>query len=148
MVIQRDAPIHVWGKATPDKNVRVIIGSRDLSVKADTNGDWSLDLEPLQGSNQAKSMSVSSDGENIEFDNIMIGDVWVLGGQSNMEDALESIYHGDTEVISANFPSIRLMTVPQKGANEIQDDIERINEFNAWENRYDCLLYTSPSPRD
>ena len=137
MVIQRDAPIHVWGKATPDKNVRVIIGSRDLSVKADTNGDWSLDLEPLQGSNQAKSMSVSSDGENIEFDNIMIGDVWVLGGQSNMEDALESIYHGDTEVISANFPSIRLMTVPQKGASEIQHDIERINEFNAWENRYE-----------
>ena len=54
-----------------------------------------------------------------------------------MEDALESIYHGDTEVISANFPSIRLMTVPQKAANEIQHDIERINEFNAWENRYE-----------
>ena len=54
-----------------------------------------------------------------------------------MEDVLESIYHGDTEVLSANFPNIRLMTIPQKAVNEPQNDIERINEFNAWENRYE-----------
>ncbi|MED5259324.1 MAG: hypothetical protein VYC72_05745, partial [Verrucomicrobiota bacterium] len=137
MVIQRDSPIHVWGEASPEKNVRVILGNRDLTVKSDINGKWSLNLDALHGSNQSKSMSISSEGETIEFDNIMIGDVWILGGQSNMEDALESIYHGDTEVISANFPSIRLITIPQKAENEPQEDIERINEFNAWENRYE-----------
>ena len=137
MVIQRDSPIHVWGEASPEKNVRVILENRDLTVRSDINGKWSLQLDALQGSNQSKSMSISSEGETVEFDNIMIGDVWILGGQSNMEDALESIYHGDTEVISANFPSIRLITIPQKAENEPQKDIERINEFNAWENRYE-----------
>ena len=137
MVIQRDTPIHVWGKASPEKNVRVILGSRDLTVKADKGGNWSMNLEAMQGSNQSKSMSIFSEGETVEFDNVLIGDVWLLGGQSNMEDALESIYHGDTEVLSANFPSIRLMTIPQKATNRVQNDIERINEFNAWENRYE-----------
>ena len=61
-------------------------------------------------------MSIFSEGETVEFDNVLIGDVWLLGGKSNMEDALESIYHGDTEVLSANFPSIRLMTIPLKKA--------------------------------
>ena len=42
---------------------------------------WSPNLDALQGSNQSKSMSISSEGETIEFDNIMIGDVWILGGQ-------------------------------------------------------------------
>ena len=79
MVIQRDAPIHVWGEASPEKNVRVILGNRDLTVKSDINGKWSLNLDALQGSNQSKSMSISSEGETIEFDNIMIGDVWILG---------------------------------------------------------------------
>ena len=137
MVIQRDKPIHVWGNAIPNKNVRVILGKRDLTTKANEEGKWSLELDPLQGSAQAKSLTVRSENETIEYDNIIIGDVWVLGGQSNMEDVLESIYHGDTEVLSANFPAIRLMTIPQKATNDPQDDIERINEFNAWENRYE-----------
>ena len=48
MVIQRDTPIHVWGKASPKKNVRVILGSRDLTVKADKSGNWSMNLDAMQ----------------------------------------------------------------------------------------------------
>ncbi|NRB44752.1 MAG: 9-O-acetylesterase, partial [Verrucomicrobiales bacterium] len=88
MVIQRDEPIHVWGNATPEKNVRVILGKRDLTTKANKKGKWSLELDPLQGSVQAKSLTIRSENKTIEFDNILIGDVWLLGGQSNMEDAL------------------------------------------------------------
>ncbi|MCP4847554.1 MAG: sialate O-acetylesterase [Verrucomicrobiaceae bacterium] len=137
MVIQRDRPIHVWGHAASEENVQVILGPRDLSTRADKDGKWSMELEPLQASSQALSLNIRSAGKTVEYDNILIGDVWLLGGQSNMEDVLESIYHGDTEVISANFPTIRLMTIPQKAANKKQEDIERINEFNAWNNRYE-----------
>ena len=107
-------PNSCLGQSLTKKNVRVILGSRDLTVKADKSGNWSMNLDAMQGSNQAKSMSIFSEGETVEFDNVLIGDVWLLGGQSNMEDALESIYHGDTEVLSANFPSIRLMTILKK----------------------------------
>jgi sialate O-acetylesterase len=137
MVIQRDRPIHIWGSATPKENVQVILGARDLSVRAGTDGKWSMKLELLQASSQAISLTIRSAGQSIEYDNILVGDVWLLGGQSNMEDVLEDIYHGDTEVISANFPAIRLMTIPQKAADKPQQDIKRINEFNAWNNRYE-----------
>ena len=56
MVIQRDEPIHVWGSANPGKNVRVILGKRDLTTKANEQGKWSLELDSLQGSVQALSL--------------------------------------------------------------------------------------------
>ncbi len=137
MVIQRDKPINVWGTAKPGENVRVRLSARDNTVKADDNGSWSLELQAVPASTQASSMSVESGGEKVEYDGILFGDVWLLGGQSNMEDVLESIYHGDTEVISANHPNIRLMTIPAKATPEPQADIERINEFNAWTRRHE-----------
>ena len=137
MVIQRDAPIHVRGTARPGANVRVILGPRDLTVRAGEDGRWSLDLEALPASAQAKSLLVRSEQESVEYDGIVVGDVWLLGGQSNMEDVLEDIYHGDTEVASANFPLIRLMTIPAKATPRPQSDMARINEYNSWTRRYE-----------
>ena len=144
MVIQRDRPIHVWGLAKPGENVQVQLGARDLTVRADENGQWSMNLEALPASTQAKSLRVRSGKDTVELDGILIGDVWVLGGQSNMEDVLESIYHGDTEVVSANFPLIRLMTVPTKATPKPQADIVPINEFNSWTNRYELKGHWLP----
>lgn len=137
MVIQRDQPIHVWGTATPGENVRVRFGPRDTTVRADENGDWSARLEGLPASGQAHVLSVRSGDQRVKYDNIVIGDVWLLGGQSNMEDVLEDIYHGDTEVAAANYPLIRLMTVPQVAGNQPLHEMSRINEFNSWTNRYE-----------
>ena len=137
MVIQRDKPIRVWGSAEPDSNVRVIFGERDLTAKSDSNGKWMMELEPLSVSSRPRSLSVQSKDEKIEYDGILIGDVWLLGGQSNMEDVLEDIYHGDTEVASAHHPNVRLMTIPQIASPERLDDINRLNEFNSWTGRYE-----------
>ena len=137
MVIQRDQPIRVWGWAEPGANVQVRFGDRDLTVKAGGDARWSLELEALPVSTQAKSLHISSSSESITYDGILVGDVWLLGGQSNMEDVLEDIYHGDTEVASAHYPNIRLMTVPQQARNTPLEDIDRINEFNAWTNRFE-----------
>lgn len=137
MVIQRDRPIHVRGTADPGANVRVRFGERDLTVRADAQGHWSMELEPLPASTLARSFSVSSGDETIEYDGVLVGDVWLLGGQSNMEDVLEDIYHGDTEVASAHYPNIRLLTIPQVAGPKPFADFERINEFNAWTHRYE-----------
>ncbi|MEM7312525.1 MAG: hypothetical protein AAF497_05175 [Planctomycetota bacterium] len=137
MVIQRDRPIHIWGTATAGKNVRVKIGTRDLTERADENGRWSMQLEGLRASNQATSLSVQSGEETVEYDGIVFGDVWLLGGQSNMEDVLADIYHGDMEVASANHPDIRLMTIPHIASPKRLDDMDRLNEFNSWTRRYE-----------
>ena len=63
---------------------------------------------------------------------MLVGDVWVLGGQSNMEDVLESVYHGDVEVASANHPAIRLLTIPVNAGPKPLAEFPRINEYNAW----------------
>lgn len=137
MVLQRDQPIHIWGTADPGANVQVKFGERDQTARANTDGKWSAELPPLPASTLARSLQVRSRGDSIDYDGILVGDVWLLGGQSNMEDVLESIYHGDTEVASANFPNIRLMTVPQAASPTPLDDIDRLNEFNSWTGRHE-----------
>ena len=137
MVIQRDQPIYVWGWAKPGAGVRVQFGPRDLTVRADAQGRWSMELDPLPACSLARSLTVSSDGETIEYDGVLVGDVWLLGGQSNMEDELRNIYHGDMETASAHYPAIRLMTIPQVATPQPRADFERVNEFNAWAHRYE-----------
>ena len=90
---------------------------------------------------------VKSGTESIAYRGVVVGDVWLLGGQSNMEDVLESIYHGDTEVASANFPNIRLMTVPSKATPKPQPDIQRINEYNSWTRRHELKGHWIPCER-
>lgn len=137
MVIQREKPIRVWGTAEPDSNVRVIFSGRDLTVKANAEGKWVMELEALPANSLAKSMSVTSGEETITYDDILVGDVWVCGGQSNMEDTISYVYHGDMEVASANHPNIRLMTVPQQAGPKAFEDMDRLNEYNSWERRYE-----------
>jgi len=137
MVIQRDKPIRIWGTSQPGENVRVIFSIRDLTVKADAEGNWLMELEALPISNQGKAMIIQSGGTTITYDNILVGDVWICGGQSNMEDEISYVYHGDMEVSSANHSMIRLMTVPQQASPVALTDMDRLNEFNSWTRRHE-----------
>ncbi len=137
MVIQRDKPIRIWGKSHPGENVRVRLSIRDLTVKADAQGNWLMELEALPASSQGKAMTVQSGDTTITYDNIVVGDVWICGGQSNMEDDISYVYHGDMEVSSANHPMIRLMTIPQQASPTAFTDMERLNEFNSWTRRHE-----------
>ena len=74
---------------------------------------------------------VAGPANSLRFENVLVGDVWILGGQSNMEDVLENVYHGDVEVASAHFPAIRLITIPVCASPKPVDGFPRINEFNA-----------------
>ena len=137
MVIQRDKPIRIWGTAQPGENVRVRFSIRDLTVKADAQGHWRMELEALPVSSQGKALVIRSGDTTITYDNILVGDVWICGGQSNMEDEISYVYHGDMEVSSANHPMIRLMTVPQQASPVPFTDMARINEFNSWTRRHE-----------
>ena len=86
-------------------------------------------------------MKVSGKVDAVIFSNVLVGDIWVLGGQSNMEMDLSRIFHGDAEVLSANFPNIRLMTIPSSAGHLPKKDFERINEYDSWNDRYDKKGY-------
>jgi sialate O-acetylesterase len=137
MVLQRDKPVKVWGLAAPLERVTIEFGGQVKSVAANPQGEWYVDLDPMRANAQPGDMQVSGKDSSVLFTNVLVGDVWILGGQSNMEFDLARIFHGDVEVLSANFPKIRLMTIPSSADLKPQRDFERINEYDSWYERYD-----------
>ncbi|KPK48353.1 MAG: hypothetical protein AMK72_07155 [Planctomycetes bacterium SM23_25] len=137
MVLQRDKPVRAWGWAETSESVCVEFAGQKKTTAADKNGKWAVELEPVPANAQPQTLVVRGRANSVRFENVLVGDVWVLGGQSNMEDVLEGVYHGDVEVASAHFPAVRLITIPVCASPEAVEDFPRINEFNAWTNRHE-----------
>ena len=137
MVLQREKPLRIWGWAAPGELVKVEFNGQAKSARATSDGEWQIYLDPMSASNESQDLIVSGKNSSSTFTNVLVGDVWILGGQSNMEFDLSRIDHGDTEVVSANFPEIRLMTIPKAAGPEALEDFERINEYDEWNDRYD-----------
>ncbi|MFT4549562.1 MAG: sialate O-acetylesterase [Pseudoalteromonas tetraodonis] len=130
MVLQRDQPVRIWGWADPGEQVKVRFAGQSKSATTGADGSWSLELDPLAASSERRDFRA---GE-ITYNNVLVGDVWVLGGQSNMEAALRNIQNGDLEVIAANQSEIRLMTIPLRASPKPLDDFPRLDEYNSWSN--------------
>ncbi len=147
MIIQRDKPVRVWGWGMPDKDVVVSFNGQEKTTKVSEKGRWELELDPMPFNTTSQLFKVTcnaedeSNGEAVVFQNVLIGDVWILGGQSNMELDLQRIYHGDEEIVSANFPNIRILTLPAKASPTPVDNFERLNEWDGWHGRFDLKGY-------
>lgn len=122
MVVQRDVPLTIWGWADPGEVVTVTLdGSNKATATADEKGTWRVALKPVKADGKAHALEVTGnagEGSKIELEDILVGEVWVGSGQSNMEMALCSTQNGATEVPAATHPQIRLFNVPkiQNGA--------------------------------
>lgn len=122
MVIQRNEPVHVWGKAAPGEEVAVFFRGAQQSTKADSLGLWSVQLAPGR---EGGPFELSVRGENtITFKDVLVGDVWIASGQSNMGFALREAQNAETEIASANLKRIRLLNVKQRYADYPQEDME------------------------
>jgi sialate O-acetylesterase len=141
MVLQRDNPVRIWGSAAPGEQVKIEFGGQIKLAFANKLGEWFTYLDPMGTSAQPRNMKVSGKESSVLFTNVLVGDVWILGGQSNMEFDLARIFHGDTEILSANFPGIRLMTIPYSASQKPLNGFERINEYDSWNDRYDKKGY-------
>jgi len=120
MVLQRDMKDRVWGKADPGEEVTVSIGEQKKTTNAATDGKWSVTLDPLPAGGP-HTMTV--EGQNkVVFDDVLVGEVWLCSGQSNMQWNVGSANHADLETLAAKFPKIRLISVPNLGTQEPKDD--------------------------
>jgi sialate O-acetylesterase len=111
-VIQRDAPIRVRGTATAGEQVTVSIAGQSRKVRADKGGHWSADFASMRAGGPYRLEAHGVDGSATSGD-LMIGDVWLCSGQSNMEFQLHKALNGEGEVAGTNDPLLRLMKVPQ-----------------------------------
>lgn len=122
MVLQRELPVPVWGWADPGEKVTVSFAGQSSSAVADADGKWTLKLAALSASASPRELWVS--GRNtVRFADVLVGDVWLGSGQSNMEFAMREVLNAKEEIAGANKPLIRLFTVPRCEKAQIVDDV-------------------------
>jgi len=110
MVVQRDQPVNIWGWADRNEKVRVVFNNHELTTKADRNGEWIVTFNPMKAGGPFEMII---EGENrILLTDILIGDVWICSGQSNMEWSVINSMNGKQELENASYPGIRLFDVP------------------------------------
>jgi len=108
MVIQRDQQISVWGKGIPGKKVRVSLAEIIASTEVEADSTWSVKLPSLAAGGPYKLQA-----NNVVLEDVYLGDVWVAGGQSNMEWSLKSqVIGAEAEFAEGGFPEIRFFKVP------------------------------------
>jgi len=115
MVLQRNIDLKVWGTANPGEKLFVSFNGQKHTTKADKEGKWSVVLEPMKAGGPF-NMTIQGKNE-IVLKNILIGDVWICSGQSNMQMKVSETNNAEKEINNANYPKIRLFTVPNKMSN-------------------------------
>ncbi len=113
MVLQRDKPLPVWGWADAGEKVSVTIGDQRQTTVADQQGSWQVRLLPMQ---VGPPRTLVVEGNNrVELNDVLVGEVWVCSGQSNMEWPLRASWDADLEIPAAQRPNIRLLRVKTAG---------------------------------
>jgi len=106
MVLQHDQPVKVWGWAEPGESVTVTLKQQSLSATADHDGKWILQL-PAPGVGDPFTVKVAGQSKTIELVDVVGGEVWICGGQSNMQWQVRSSKNAGAEIAAANYPMIR-----------------------------------------
>lgn len=118
MVLQRDIAVPIWGSADTGEKVTVECQGQSVSTVA-ADGKWLVRLKPLKAGGPY-TLKIN----NLELKNVLVGDVWICSGQSNMQWSVKQSDNADREIANANFPMIRLFTVPRSEVNTPQADVK------------------------
>ena len=118
MVLQRDAAVPLWGLANAEASVTVAFAEQSVATKADEEGRWKVELAPMKASVKGRSLEISSGGERVTIQDVLVGDVWFAGGQSNMDYQVKGmasrLLEGKALADAANYPAIRHRKVSEK----------------------------------
>src|SRR5436190_14861267 len=113
MVLQQNQKVPIWGRADPGESVTVRFPGQSKSTTAAADGEWLVRLDPMKANATAATMTVA--GRNtIELRNILVGEVWLVPGQSNMQRLLSITANGDAAIAAADHPQIRLFNVSRQ----------------------------------
>ena len=141
MVLQRGKPVPIWGKANAGEQVVVTWQKKQYTATADADGRWRVDLPKMKAGGPYTLEVRGEDGEVREITDVMVGDVWLLSGQSNIDVTIERVYPQYVDEIEQfNLPQVRLFRVQNEtNTHGVQDDIRRtsinwkpLTKQNAW----------------
>ena len=137
MVLQREMPISVWGNADKKETVTIEFNGTIKTIQAGKDGKWKIELPSMKYGGPFQ-MTIKGKDNTVTFDNILIGDVWLCSGQSNMEFTLNSAKGADEAIQKSENKQIRLLTVPKTIQTEECEDIQS----GSWE---ECNPSTTPN---
>ena len=122
MVVQRGLPVHAWGMAAPAESVAVTFRGETKSTTADELGRWSVYLSPGEAGGP---FQMTIKGTNtVVLTDVLVGDVWVASGQSNMEFPMRDLANPEPEIAAAQFPKIRILQVEHRPSDYPKSDVE------------------------
>jgi len=122
MVLQREKPITIWGWANEGEKITVQFNKQTKSTKTDKGGKWVVSLAPEAAGGP---FTLTVKGTNtITLSNILVGEVWICSGQSNMEWPVRTVTNALDEIQNANFPEIRHFTVQKSISTQLEDDVK------------------------
>ncbi|MBT3198406.1 MAG: hypothetical protein HN350_00660, partial [Phycisphaerales bacterium] len=126
MVLQRDKPITIWGWATSGAEVKVSLGTLSAAGKATGDkGRWEVVFKAQGANAKGQTITVKSGDQTVKMDNILIGDIWVMNGQSNMAFALKAVYQAPFEASMAHLPLMRQVRINSYAESEhVETDLE------------------------
>jgi sialate O-acetylesterase len=122
MVLQQGKPLPIWGWAQPQEKVKVQIAGITQETQANEKGEWKVVLPAMPAGGPFAMVVSGSDA--ITFEDVMIGEVWLCSGQSNMEMGIGQAANGAAEIAAANHPGLRLLVVPKRLAPQPEADME------------------------
>ena len=116
-VLQRDRPLQIWGEAAPGETVDVTLGARSARTYANSDGHWKATLGSLGAGGPYVLNAKTAGGQTLTRGDILLGDVWLCSGQSNMEMSFDwNVKNKAAEVAAANYPNIRLLEIPHRAS--------------------------------
>ena len=136
MVLQREKSISIWGWGDPGAEVTAEFSGAMGSSRIAADRRWVIEFPPMPANSKGQRLTVRSGDVEITLSDILIGDVWILGGQSNMEFELAKVENGSLEIISANYPLIRVLTVPYAQGPKQHLSFPRLHQWSDWSKRH------------
>ncbi len=123
MVLQQKMANPVWGWDTPGTRVTVSFAGKSHTATAGSDGRWTVKLDPLAASATPQTLTIKGSSTRTVQD-VLVGEVWMCSGQSNMQWSVAQTYTGDLEAAGANRRTLRIVSVPQVGTQELKSDFK------------------------
>ncbi|MCF3652045.1 sialate O-acetylesterase [Synoicihabitans lomoniglobus] len=118
MALQADKPVPIWGRAEPQETVRVHFRDREYLTVANADGAWEVTLPAMTADGNGAELKVVGETNELILTNVIVGEVWLCSGQSNMGWRVEQSDDAEREIAAAQYPSIRLFTVKRAIAED------------------------------
>ena len=131
MVMQREKPARVWGWGDKGDAITVAFNGQTKTATIGNDGKWLLALDPMTANAKPQAMTVKGKNDVVIFQNVLVGDVWLCSGQSNMEAAAKDIVNADLDMPLADIPTIRCLTIPLSSSPTALDNfpVEERNPY-------------------